>query len=328
MTIYAMVCGINYVDDPENRLNGCVNDMLDMRALLLKSGVAEKDITTLSDSPEREDIYPSRDNILAELKKIGAKAKPGDTIVVHYSGHGTYSRDMDNDETDKRDEAICPADGSTISDDELYGMLRKLPKDVKAFVLMDCCHSGSMLDLANGLDKNESKRKADNTHGYVVEISGCQDNQTSADALFTDKSKKSKPKEQNLSKRECIQQIKKRGKDPEPRYRGALTSAFMEVVEKRRGLQAIFDICFSGSKSLMRSLRADILKVLKAGNFSQVPNIAYEGATPAKAKATYGEPILHGYRINRYSLRKTSERMDRGGYVATAEVDKHSVKLR
>lgn len=320
-----MICGINYYETP-NELRGCINDMLDMRNLLLRSGVKEENLTILSDDPSREDIAPTRENILNELVKKGRAAKPGDTLIFHYSGHGTYSKDYQNDEADKRDEAICPVDDTTISDDELYTILRRLPKDVKAFVVMDCCHSASVLDLNNGLDKIESKRKPDNQHGYVVEISGCQDNQTSADALLKDKDK-DKLKTKQVNNRELIEMVKKRGAASEPRYRGALTAAFLNTVEKRRGLQAILDICFSGSKVLMRSLRNDILSWLKANRFSQVPGISFEGATPATLESR-GQPIVHGYRVASHNLRQTAARKNASVYVPTEDLQQHVAKLR
>lgn len=301
MTTYAMICGINYYNTP-NELRGCINDMLDMRSLLLKSGVEEKNITILSDAPNRQDIAPTKTNILSNLQRVGKNAKAGDTLIFQYSGHGTYSRDKDNDEADKRDEAIYTADENTISDDEFYHILRKLPTGVKAFVLMDCCHSASILDLKEGLDKKESNRTNTIQHGYVVEISGCQDNQTSADALLNDKASKTPVKQVN--KREIIQEVRHRGVT-QPRYRGALTAAFMDTVTKRKGLQSILDICFSNTKSLMLSLRNDLLTWLKANHFDQVPNIAYEGVKPTSLADTR-EPVTH-----RYNLRQTTARIAR-----------------
>lgn len=339
-----MLVGINYVGT-SSELNGCFNDMLDMRNLLVTSGVNPKNITTLSDDPTRNDIKPTKANILDQLVKKGRAAKAGDTLVIHYSGHGTYSRDYGSDEPDKRDEAICPINGrkiENISDDELYSVLRRLPKDVKAFVVMDCCHSGSDLDLGEGIDKAPSKRRPDNTHGFVFQISGCQDDQTSADALFEEERAKDKVKVEDeakdkaiekVNKREIIQRIHKRGlKEPVERYRGALTEAILYTANKRRGLHSILDVAFSGNVSSIKSLRTDIRSRLKENNFEQLAEISFEGAKPATLSSR-GESVVHGYRVASHNLRQTKARIAEvgkkaGTYVPTEDLQHHAVKLR
>jgi hypothetical protein len=52
---------------------------------------------------------------------IGA-ARSGDTLVITYSGHGTWVPDSSGDEPDGRDEALCPHDIATagpLLDDEI-----------------------------------------------------------------------------------------------------------------------------------------------------------------------------------------------------------------
>ena len=61
-------------------------------------------------------------------------------------------RDRDGDELDNKDECICVVDRrgkvQLISDDELfYYLIEPLPAGVKLTAVMDCCHSGSGLDL-------------------------------------------------------------------------------------------------------------------------------------------------------------------------------------
>jgi hypothetical protein len=66
-------------------------------------------------------------------------------------GHGAYLKDDNNDEADGYDETLIPLDyekSGQIRDDDL---LRKLVLPMKAGVfvtsVMDCCHSGTVLDL-------------------------------------------------------------------------------------------------------------------------------------------------------------------------------------
>jgi len=298
MAIYAIITGINYYNDPANRLNGCINDMLDYEAQLLKYGVPSENIVRMSDDPKRKDIYPSKANIEAELDKFRAKIKPGDTVVITYSGHGTNTRDVGKNETDGKAEAIYTADGKLMTDDDFYQRVMRLPKGVKSLVVMDCCHSASMLDLRNGISKIETKRADNVNHGYVVMLSGCQDNQTSADYLAS--------REGKLLTRDILDKSTKR-------YRGALTAALMAVIEKE-GLKYVLDTALSGSLALMRVLRKKLVTWLEAGGFDQVPNLAYEGSLPALRR---GE-IHHAFENSRYSLRVTKARA--GNYVNGAEM--------
>lgn len=70
---------------------------------------------------------------------------------MHYSGHGTQIRDTNGDEADGFDEALVPYDYTSagcILDDELFRIVvRPLRDGVTLTSLMDCCHSGTILDL-------------------------------------------------------------------------------------------------------------------------------------------------------------------------------------
>jgi hypothetical protein len=67
------------------------------------------------------------------------------------TGHGTKLRDDSGDEDDGYDEALVPLDyeeAGLLQDDDLFDILiNQLPEGVYMLSLMDCCHSGTMLDL-------------------------------------------------------------------------------------------------------------------------------------------------------------------------------------
>ncbi|MGD9591612.1 MAG: caspase family protein [Candidatus Berkiella sp.] len=287
MATYAIIVGINYYNDPDNRLNGCINDMLDYEKLLLDSGVPTENIVRISDDPDRKDIYPSKANLLKQYEILHQKIKEGDKVFLTYSGHGTNTRQASKDEPDNQTEAIYTADGKLITDNEFYDKVLKVKKGVKVAVVMDCCHSASILDLKNGVGKNESNRPDNKNHGYVAMISGCQDDQTSADYL---------------AEREIKYKDRATG---QKRYRGALTAGIVETI-KKEGLQSMLDTAFSGSITLMRNLRNRILKWLQKNGFDQVPNIAYEGYLPPVRR----EGILHAFH-GKYPHRVTKARADR-----------------
>lgn len=127
----------------------------------------------------------------------------GDTIFIHYSGHGTLIPCKNNDEqlnTDapNQDDAICPVDFEEyndtlglITDDELYNILVEpiSKKNIKLRAFFDCCHSGSGLDLPLIFvgDTVFAKSNINQNQSNSLLISGCRDNQTSADSYIDGK---------------------------------------------------------------------------------------------------------------------------------------------
>lgn len=79
--------------------------------------------------------------------------RPGDRVMLAYSGHGTHMDDDNNDEADGQDEALVPWDTgldpatgrpvNLLRDDLLHQRLAMLA-DRDVLVLVDSCHSGTM----------------------------------------------------------------------------------------------------------------------------------------------------------------------------------------
>src|ERR1044071_1373529 len=191
----ALLIGINYYNTA-NELSGCINDVLDTQAYL-KSTAGFTETVVLKDSPRDPQMKlkdaPTKQNIMAQIASLVAKTKPGDTLYVHFSGHGSQTRDVNKDEPDAKDELICPVNlnQAVIKDDELRAALvEKLVPGAKVRVVFDSCHSGSCLDLVYRLDETLSwqtelkEETKENLAKDVVFISGCRDHQTSADASF------------------------------------------------------------------------------------------------------------------------------------------------
>jgi hypothetical protein len=139
----ALLVGINDYPGSSNDLAGCVNDTANLKSLLVKEfGFDAGSVRTLTDA------RATRAAILEAVQDLVAKASGGETLVFHYSGHGSQVPDEDGDEkSDRMDEVICPRDfswdGCWISDDDLSQIFAGLAKDVHLEVLLDCCHSGT-----------------------------------------------------------------------------------------------------------------------------------------------------------------------------------------
>jgi hypothetical protein len=124
--------------------------------------------------------------------------------------------DLDGDEPDGRDEAICPADmgddgHNLIIDDEIHAVFDGIPPAAHVVFVTDSCHSGTVFRMFNPaegrtayrrprvippshfLKTDALLRKMDRAFGQpvtrtnaplsgVVHFSGCKDTETSCDA--------------------------------------------------------------------------------------------------------------------------------------------------
>jgi metacaspase-1 len=183
----AFLVAINNYPGTINDLEGCLNDQKDMRRFLEKLGY-----TFLLLKDEQATV----NNVKAELTKLISTLNEGDKLIFHYSGHGTQIKDKNGDEADGYDEALYLYDGALI-DDDLGQILMNTPEGANVLCLFDSCFSGTVTR-----EVNEEKRikfvKTDEirphfrrSHKIVTEkdmkwavISGCSENQTSADAIF------------------------------------------------------------------------------------------------------------------------------------------------
>ncbi len=107
----ALLVGINYVGQ-NGELNGCHNDVYSMQSFLEKKGWASDDCTLLLDTAGQN--QPTRDNILKAIDEFVSNAKPGDSLFLHYSGHGASVKDDNGDEKDGKDETLVPLVGRKI----------------------------------------------------------------------------------------------------------------------------------------------------------------------------------------------------------------------
>lgn len=242
----ALLIGINYTGT-DSALNGCVNDVKNVKSYLLKNGYTEDKITLISDAFDSK-IKPTRNVILKSL--LDLLLSDAQQLYLHYSGHGSYISDTDGDEEDGRDECLVPLDyeeNGMILDDEIKGLLCCLREDQKLFAVLDCCHSGSGMDLCYNLYskfgikksyimKKDSKEKE--TRGQVIMISGCKDDQTSADAM------------------------------EENKYQGALTYCFLKTIgsnENRTYLELI-----NGIRRRLTAGKYDQIACLSSGRYIDI----------------------------------------------------------
>jgi hypothetical protein len=140
-------------------LRGCVSDARDMANTLNALGI-------VSASPRSmrilTDQRATRAAILQGIAWLVSGAKKGDTLVFHYSGHGSYVIDTSGDEPDMKDETICPHDYATagmLKDDDFREVFSTVPEGANLDVVFDSCHSGTVTRSLPVLDVGECERQ-------------------------------------------------------------------------------------------------------------------------------------------------------------------------
>jgi hypothetical protein len=200
--------GLNRVDPghygTDGALAGCLNDARDMEALAESRGYDPR-VSLLDDKATVSAVK-------AAINEASAALEAGDIFLVTYAGHGGQVPDSNGDEGsdalgggagDAKDETWCLFDRMLI-DDELYALLGGFRAGVRVVVISDSCHSGTVTrdigtvgrflgrDNLARLYKKRSAEYDEVQRGYpardrvtiaasVILVSGCMDNQTSAD---------------------------------------------------------------------------------------------------------------------------------------------------
>jgi hypothetical protein len=142
----ALLVGINEYPNAADRLEGCVNDVFTVSALLQEIGFAPEEIrVVLDDRATKQGIMERLEWLLSSVAD-----DPNDQRFFFYSGHGAqipvYGQ---GDRTDHLDECLVPHDfdwtsESAFTDDEFFELYSQLPYRARFVAMFDCCHSGGM----------------------------------------------------------------------------------------------------------------------------------------------------------------------------------------
>lgn len=152
----------------ERHLRGPANDVVLIRESLLRAGISAGLITTLADGVAGSAALPTKRNILSALRQSGEHAKPGDWVIVYFSGHGAQQPQPAPSrlppgtyiEPDGLDEIFLPYDigrwadgkssveGALIDDEIGREFARITARGVRVWAIFDTCHAG---DMAKGI---------------------------------------------------------------------------------------------------------------------------------------------------------------------------------
>lgn len=177
----ALLIGINYIKNNKanDDLNGCINDVYNLEKILKNNCHFEHhNIKTLLNGKA------TKENIINEIEKLVnfSHIHYNSEIWFSYSGHGGGK--FSSNENDFQSEFICPSDYliNGLIDDKWIReyFINKLHPSTKCFVIMDCCNSGSNMNLPYYYSETY-KDECDKSLCKIIKISGSKDHQTSAD---------------------------------------------------------------------------------------------------------------------------------------------------
>jgi len=187
MSKHALLIGCNYTSIPSVSLRGCVNDIVNIRNMLIDAyNYYPENIVMLRD--DNSGLLPTRANIISALTAIVTNSGSYSEIWIHYSGHGTQINVKSGSST-ILDDCIVPLDYATkgfIIKEDIFAII----KNVKCpmYIMFDSCHSGTVSDLEYSIqyqNPNIFTRIQNNTlyltNPNIVSMSACKDSQTAAD---------------------------------------------------------------------------------------------------------------------------------------------------
>ena len=211
----ALLFGLNYTGTA-SELHGCIQDVTNIGEFITKTLKIPSKVCTEPANTTAMSIVQG----LYELA-LQSHSEALDFVWIHYSGHGSHIKDTSKDERDLQDECLVPSDYMTaglIPDDLLEKLFRYFNPKTRVVFVSDSCHSGTICDLKYSWDNTKTctiENAASTIQAKVMTLSGCMDDQTSADAF-------------NL------------GQDG--KYSGALTSCLLKVLTAADALPARADV--------------------------------------------------------------------------------------
>jgi len=138
----ALCIGINDYPGTDMDLSGCVNDAEDWSTALSTRGFSVQKLT---------DAQATKGALVQAIRSLVQGAASGDSVVITFSGHGTYAPDENGDEPDGLDEGLCPYDikqGNVLIDDEIHQLFAQRAPSVRILLISDSCHSGTVIRAA------------------------------------------------------------------------------------------------------------------------------------------------------------------------------------
>ena len=167
--LYALLIGINDYHPNSNvgSLDGCVNDAKAMESFLKEF---YSDLIPARGIKKLFNEKATRTNVIKAFQnQLIKKAKPGDTVLFFYAGHGSFTKSLEvfkkfDGKVDGKvqDETLVCYDSRVaghhdLADKELAVLLSRIDKGVDIVVIADSCHSASITRSVLGKPKPKAR---------------------------------------------------------------------------------------------------------------------------------------------------------------------------
>jgi hypothetical protein len=112
-------------------------------------------VTTLIDDSHDKNTYPTRENVLKEIRDAAKTLNKDNMFVFYYAGLGCRVADQGEvDELDGMDEGFClPDENGTIGlhanliDDDFQDALKEIDKDCRMLIVLDTDYGTDLIDI-------------------------------------------------------------------------------------------------------------------------------------------------------------------------------------
>uniref|UniRef100_A0A7N0UDY6 Uncharacterized protein n=1 Tax=Kalanchoe fedtschenkoi TaxID=63787 RepID=A0A7N0UDY6_KALFE len=189
----AVLCGVSYRGTTHS-LERSVSDVRCMNYFLLHTlGLRDDSILILTEDEADPTRKPTKANILTALQWLVQGCKSGDSLIFHFSGHGSRQF-ITGDRTERYIEGLFPVDHEVqglIEDQEINAaIVRQLPQGARLHAIVDASHARNVLGLPYICRINREGYYLWEDHSYTtssqggltVLISSCEDYETAANS--------------------------------------------------------------------------------------------------------------------------------------------------
>lgn len=169
--LHVLLAGVDHYDPQRipgagliSDLQGCVRDVERMETFVRHGPLAVpaervRKVVSPASRPGRPrpatEALPTYRNLVREIEALAERARPGDQVLIHYSGHGVSlpTAVPKTKGPTGRDECLVPCNagatreegGGFLRDVELHALLLRLAdQGLRVTLVLDCCHSGGV----------------------------------------------------------------------------------------------------------------------------------------------------------------------------------------
>lgn len=135
----------DYADERIHDLRVCHRDASEMAKVLRQFGQIGQGWVLLNEQATRQNIEQTI------RSRVAQATRPGDSVIIYWSGHGSRCADDGGDEEDGFDEYLVPHDGNldsvatirkTMILDDTFGRWIQELDGRRILIILDTCHSG------------------------------------------------------------------------------------------------------------------------------------------------------------------------------------------